>query len=187
MNQSRPWTPQEEGDLMSYVNVFGIGNWQVIALRIGTRTASQCRRSCTTTKTASSSNEDNLLITAVWQYGSRNWDRISQSVVTRGPRECQARWRQLNFHVHNLNRLYRALIPGGSGAIRRYRIRPQRRALNVNRPQFANTIQTLTVTQNAMSINRILTHDRDIRMTLGYILENTINNPVPHFFNSNAP
>ncbi|GBC06461.1 hypothetical protein RclHR1_06850009 [Rhizophagus clarus] len=39
----RPWTSQEEGDLMTYVNDLGIDNWQAIASRIG-RTAKQCRR-----------------------------------------------------------------------------------------------------------------------------------------------
>jgi hypothetical protein len=34
--------------------------------------------------------------------------------------------------------------------------------------------------QNTMSLNRILTHDRNIRMTLGYILEN----PISYYFNS---
>ncbi|GBC06460.1 hypothetical protein RclHR1_06850008 [Rhizophagus clarus] len=122
--------------------------------------------------------EDGRLITAVGRFGSRNWSRISREVRTRSSTECQARWRQINFNVHVLNRSNRIFDVAGRNL---YHIRPHRYALNINQRRSFRLMQTMTnPIQNTMSLNHILTHDRNIRMTLGYILEN----PVPHYFNN---
>ncbi|CAB4490464.1 hypothetical protein RhiirA5_494422 [Rhizophagus irregularis] len=126
--------------------------------------------------------EDSRLITAVDRFGARNWNRISLEVRTRSSTECQARWRQINFN--NVHRPNRRLNQGLFDVARRnlYYIRPQRYALNLNQRrsfQLGQTMQAMAnPIQNTMSLNCILTHDRNIRMELGYILEN----PVPHYF-----
>ena len=106
--KSRPWSPVEDTRLLAGIIRYGLDNWSTVAMFVGNdRTRAQCSQRWSRglnpriSKDTWSSEEENLLIQLVQQYGDKSWTKISSMLGNRSDVQCRYHFHQISKNQPN--------------------------------------------------------------------------------------
>lgn len=106
--KSRPWSPIEDTRLLAGIIRYGLENWSTVAMFVGNdRTRAQCSQRWSRglnpriSKDTWSTEEENLLIQLVQQYGDKSWTKISSMLGNRSDVQCRYHFHQISKNQSN--------------------------------------------------------------------------------------
>jgi len=91
----KSWKGDEDRDLLSHIQRYGIHAWPIISLKMKNRSAAECQARYAYIYKSWTEKEDRTLCALVKKYGERYWTRIAKQIGTRSSQECQHRYVQL--------------------------------------------------------------------------------------------
>ena len=108
--KSRPWSNIEDIRLLAGILRYGLENWSTVAMFVGNdRSRAQCSQRWSRglnpriSKDTWSSEEDNLLLNLIQQYGDKSWTKIASMIGNRSDVQCRYHYHQINKNSKTLN------------------------------------------------------------------------------------